>query len=266
MNFSKPLNVSSIEISQTNNFSTSIVTFSATSSGTTGSLSIFTIPSNVYIINIQATGASGGNSFNGSSSVPGGNGAVVNSFFRVTPGSNLAVLVGQQGQLGTGGGGGGGSFVWFGSNFNDISSQFHIQKNLLVAAGGGGGSSSFAIGEDANTTTSGTIDNTHHSTCKPGQNGYGGGSNGLGGGGAGILTKGANAKGEGVLLSLRVQTVVEELLVVVTEAWAVVEVAVQHLVEVVVATQVAVVVARLRFHLLEEVVVVLSSQVFMLLK
>jgi len=91
MNFSKPLNVSSIEISQTNNFSTSIVTFNYS-----GTLSIFTIPSNVCLINIQATGASGGNS----SSATGGNGALVNSFFRVTPGSTLAVLVGQQGGAG----------------------------------------------------------------------------------------------------------------------------------------------------------------------
>ena len=85
MNFSKPLNVSSIEISQTNNFSTSIVTFNFTNT-----LSIFTIPSNVCLINIQARGVSGGNGSENS----GGNGAVVNSFFRINPGSTLAVLVG----------------------------------------------------------------------------------------------------------------------------------------------------------------------------
>ena len=162
MNFSKPLNVSSIEISQTNNFSTSTVTFNYS-----GALSIFPIPSNVYLINIQATGASGGTGGNGSESFTGGNGAVVNSFFRVTPNSTLAVLVGQQGGSGTlegaavraGGGGGGGSFVWFGSNFSDIGSQFLIQNNLLVAAGGGGGGAG-TPGVDASTTTSGTIDNT----------------------------------------------------------------------------------------------------------
>jgi len=104
MNFSKPLNVSSIEISQTNNFSTSIVTFTFTNT-----LSIFTIPSNVCLINIQAKGG------NGSTISPtsnggfggGGGGGENGGGGGYSGGCGGGVSSGAPG----GGGGGGGSFI-----------------------------------------------------------------------------------------------------------------------------------------------------------
>jgi hypothetical protein len=115
----------------------------------TGFLQTFIVPANVTEVTIQANGASGGNT-DGS---VGGLGASITGTFNVTPGQQLKIMVGQQGENGDGqfsyAGGGGGSFV------TDIT------NNPLVVAGGGGGVSGIP-----------TNGNVHGSAGSSGMNGY----------------------------------------------------------------------------------------------
>ena len=81
---------------------------------------------------ITVNGAEGGqsNSYGGSGS--GGDGAMMSGDFTLSAGTQLKILVGQQGQADTyDGGGGGGTFVTLDDN-----------TPLIVAGGGGGGSAS----------------------------------------------------------------------------------------------------------------------------
>ncbi len=102
--------------------------YTQTSFDYTGSIQTYTVPANVYAIEIDATGAGGGA---GSAPISGtaGAGTQMVGTFNVVPGQELKVLVGQQGGNGTFvGGGGGGTFVW-----DDAT------EDLWIAAGGGGG-------------------------------------------------------------------------------------------------------------------------------
>lgn len=148
-----------------------------------GSIVSWVVPAGVTSINVEARGAAG--SYNTSSSVVGGLGAIVSGDLSVTPGETLYLLVGQTYSItsGAGGnGGGGGTFV------------VDALNNPLMIAGGGGGSGG---GSDSPAkhgqvgTTGGT-----------GSGGGGlGGSNGNGGSigatfasgaGGGLLTDGAD--------------------------------------------------------------------------
>ncbi|MEI6766479.1 MAG: glycine-rich protein [Bacteroidota bacterium] len=152
------------------------MTFNNTSTGNTGTLQYFTVPANVVSLNIEAYGASGGNSNSGI----GGRGAKMSGTFNVTPGQILTILVGQEGpSQSNDGGGGGGTFVVTNTN-----------TPLIVAGGGGGASySSPWNGVDGNTSTSGTA-GTNGGTG--GINGNGGTSEGCAGAGGGFYADGGN--------------------------------------------------------------------------
>lgn len=150
----------------------------------TGRLQIFTAPASVTSITITAIGARGG-----ISSESGGYGASITGTFSVTPGEQLAVLVGQGGGFGpaypivVAGGGGGGSFVWRGTDFANLS-----KDTLLAAAGGGGG---IGWSEVLNASTDGSGVSGNESGGEGGSNGSGGGG-GYAGGGSGITGNGEN--------------------------------------------------------------------------
>jgi hypothetical protein len=154
----------------------------------TGTLQTYTVPAGVNSIQIESTGAKGGQGTTMSTGA-GGNGAEMIGTFNVTPGQVLNILVGQQGGGSTYvGGGGGGSFVWD-----------NATSTLLIAAGGGGGGGytdaggTYTVGINASITESGTNGNNFSN---------GGGVSGNGGttptaiywasGGAGWNTNGAN--------------------------------------------------------------------------
>ncbi|MBU2701279.1 hypothetical protein Ga0466249_002393 [Sporomusaceae bacterium BoRhaA] len=154
----------------------------------TGALQTFTVPAAVYSITVTALGASGG-----SSAFLGGHGSSMTGDFVVTPGENLAILVGGAGVndfTDYGGGGGGGSFVWRGTAYSEVST------GLLLAGGGGGGSgeSSGAAGLDASTGNNGVAGIYGGSG---GTNGSGGKAGRAAGGGAGITGNGESYGGTG---------------------------------------------------------------------
>jgi len=113
----------------------STVTFNNTSTGQSGTMQSWTVPSGVTCAIIEVWGAEGGsgNKSYSASNQLGGKGARMKGNFSVTPGQVLKILVGQRGSHGDGGcgstdaGGGGGSFVTDASN------------NPIIIAGGGGG-------------------------------------------------------------------------------------------------------------------------------
>jgi hypothetical protein len=97
-----------------------------------GQIVTYTVPTGVFSLSIETRGAEGGDVFDGTP-YRAGKGAIISGTVSVTPGQQLKVLVGQQGN---GNGGGGGTFVT------------KIDNTPLVVAGGGGGSGSTA--DDAN--------------------------------------------------------------------------------------------------------------------
>ena len=155
-------------------------------------IQIWTVPlTGTY--RITAKGAQGGT---GQRSGSGGYGAMVRGDFRLEQGSELYVLVGQEGRRnGVMVGGGGGSFVFTGYDASDP----------LLAAGGGGG---YGVGN-----ASRYVDRAHANTDPSGKMGFGnphgstqnvpGGTNGNGGaaartrgcGGGGWSGEGGSARG-----------------------------------------------------------------------
>ncbi len=143
----------------------------------TGGIVTWTVPAGVTSLTIEARGAEG--SFNTSSSIAPGLGAIMIGDFIVNPGDQLKILVGQQYTSTGGNGGGGGTFV------TDIS------NNPLIIAGGGGGSSGGTDSPDKHGqagTTGGT-------------GAAGGGTGGAGGNGGGIGPSGFQAGAGGGLLT-----------------------------------------------------------------
>ena len=165
----------------------SIATSGSQTLSYTGGAQIFTVPTGVTTISIEAFGAQGGN---GNFAV-GGNGARMYGEFVVTPGQIINILVGQQ-PAGSNGGGGG-SFV---------VDQFTGTPLVVAGAGGGGSgvccgvSNVGGIGVISNNGTSGI--NAGGGTGTGGTAGNGGnlGSDGQNGGaGGGFLSNGANGFG-----------------------------------------------------------------------
>ncbi|MFH0888211.1 MAG: fibronectin type III domain-containing protein, partial [Planctomycetota bacterium] len=174
-------NVSSLPGSGTSNVSVSAniggspVTFNPTSTGQNGTIQTWTVPSN-GTYQIEVYGAQGGDG----TTYTGGLGARMRGDFSLTSGTQLRILVGQQGGTNASykaGGGGGGSFVTYSNN-----------TPLIVAGGGGGGggNSSPSNGQPGLIGTSGG--NSASST---------GGSGGAGGGGSGGSAGGAGLTGNG---------------------------------------------------------------------
>ncbi len=167
--------------------------FSTTIGGQTfnfsGAIQNFTVPAGITSLTIITRGAQGGGSTQWGATA-GGNGAIIQGNFTVTPGQVLRVLVGGQGATAQNvGGGGGGSFVWD-----------NATNALFSAAGGGGGAgtnwinSTGIIGVSAVTGTNAT--NGLTVTNGAGTAGNGGtipsGYTYYASGGAGWLTNGNN--------------------------------------------------------------------------
>ncbi|GAB5389776.1 MAG: hypothetical protein Alpg2KO_27440 [Alphaproteobacteria bacterium] len=152
----------------------------------TGGIQFFTIPE-TGTYRIEAAGAHGG-----LGAQSGGQGVRLSGEFNLTQGTELKILVGQDGVDDTSGsssgicegGGGGGSFVALTDN-----------TPLIVAGGGGGGSSSVAgrnavFTEDAVAIPGGA---SSSSPGSPGTGGNGGTRGTYSAAGAGFLTDGQNS-------------------------------------------------------------------------
>ena len=118
-------------------------------------IQIWTVPlTGIYVIEVSgASGASSKNSYNDPWRL-GGLGAKISGTFELNQGTQLKILVGQEGHRGEGfivdapGGGGGGSFVTLLNN-----------TPLIIAGGGGGGGSAieqFKDGDPGQATENGT--------------------------------------------------------------------------------------------------------------
>jgi hypothetical protein len=145
----------------------------------TGSVQSLTVPDAATSMYVKIVGAAGV-SAPCSSCGPGGKGALVESYFVVTPGTAISIYVG--GQSGWNGGGLGhngaaNSGQYYGGNGGD-SSDLRIGgqslSNRIIVAGGGGGGSSANI-------NSCTVCSTGGFGGQIGQDGFGSGSIGHGG-------------------------------------------------------------------------------------
>ena len=119
-------------------------------------IQIWTVPVNgIYVI--EASGGSGGNGTDGTQSYPltwrlGGLGAKIIGTFKLSRGTQIKILVGQEGGTSISfpdrpGGGGGGTFVTLSDN-----------TPLIIAGGGGGGAArnQFTDGDPGQATANGT--------------------------------------------------------------------------------------------------------------
>jgi len=148
--------------------------FSPTSTGQTGTIRTWTVP-NTGTYTIDAYGAQGGNGMN-----TGGLGARIKGDVYLTAGTQLKILVGQQGLGNTyEAGGGGGTFITNSSN------------TPYIVAGGGGGGSNNSAGVNATTSTSGTLGSGSGSGTA-GSSGSGG-SGSYGASGSGLTGDGGNS-------------------------------------------------------------------------
>lgn len=149
----------------------------------TAGIQTWTVPTS-GLYKIEATGAKGYGPF-------AGRGAYMSGYFTLTAGTQLKILVGQQGgccvSSGTNQyGGGGGTFVTTNTN-----------TPLIIAGGGGGanGNSSILPNSDASITTNGNAGNGTSSGVG-GTNGNGGAGISSAGGGGGLLTDGGALGGD----------------------------------------------------------------------
>jgi uncharacterized repeat protein (TIGR01451 family) len=130
-----------------------------------GAPSVFTVPNNVTLIRIIATGASGGTATTGGFS-PGA-GARAEGSYSVSSGQTVTALVGAKGQAGEFEAGGGGA------------SGAYLGTTLAVIAGGGGGQDNTGNGGGGQATTAGGNGGTAAGADCP--NGGLGGTAGAGG-------------------------------------------------------------------------------------
>ena len=147
----------------------------------TSGIQYWTVPA-AGTYSIQVHGAEGGQSNNYGGSGSGGDGAMMSGKFTLQAGTQLKILVGQQGTANQyEGGGGGGTFVTLTDN------------TPLIIAGGGGGAANNSCSQ---TYQHGWVNNNGQTNC----NGTSGGTNGSGGnncttagGGGGLLTNGSGS-------------------------------------------------------------------------
>ena len=107
----------------------------------------YTVPANVFRIQVHMWGAGGGFGFNGGVGSIGGGGAYVTGFVDVTPGEQYFVRVGGGGGRPFGGFGGGGNGNTGGGGGGGGGATWFIRatgSNILAMAGGGGGGGAFA--------------------------------------------------------------------------------------------------------------------------
>jgi len=150
----------------------SVATARADSFGFTGGEQAFVVPAGVTAVQIDATGAPGGN---GCMTTTGGEGATITANFAVSPGSVLYVEVGGAGGPGfasgicsatatgggfNGGGAGGAVGGGGGGGASDVrtvpaATPSPLGSRLIVAAGGGGAGSFGSNGGNAGNTAGG---------------------------------------------------------------------------------------------------------------
>lgn len=114
----------------------------------TGSQQTYTVPTNVYRLEVHLWGGGGGGGFNGGSGGAGGGGAYVAGFVDVTPGEQYYYRVagaGNRNGAGGFGGGGGGNSNSGGGGGAGASWFIRVTGAVtLGVAGGGGGGGAFA--------------------------------------------------------------------------------------------------------------------------
>ncbi len=151
----------------------------------TGSTQTYTVPTGVTSISVSATGGTGGAIY----SVAGSPSARIQATLTVVPGEVLTVVVGGQGNSGTGGYGGGGTSQsqGGGGGATDLrrtstssTGDYLTTRNALLVAAGGGGSGYTAAGGAGGTPS-------------PGGNGQNAGTGTYGGSGASQTAPGAGA-------------------------------------------------------------------------
>jgi len=150
--------------------------------------STFTVPANVYSIDVECWGgggAGGGRTSNGGAG-GGGGGAYASKTLEVEPGQVYNIIVGSGGAASTGNGGNGSS-----SQFNSTGDPV---VSLVLADGGSGGSGGSASTAGAGGTIASSIGDIRRS----GGNGGTGSSSVSGGGGssAGVNSNGNNASAQ----------------------------------------------------------------------
>ncbi|MCG8577659.1 MAG: T9SS type A sorting domain-containing protein [Flavobacteriales bacterium] len=174
----------------------------------TGSMQVYTVPPGVTSIQIEAYGASGGDSPVGFGN--GGLGGYVSAEFDVTPGEDLYIYVGGEGaEEETGGFNGGGNGVLNpgGGGASDVrQGGMTLTDRIIVAGGGGGGSYETAWGGGWGDGTGtgdggdggGLVGQDGESWQMPCQGGTGGSetSGGTGGGALGVGGAGATPPGD----------------------------------------------------------------------
>ncbi|MGI4862597.1 MAG: beta strand repeat-containing protein [Janthinobacterium lividum] len=126
----------------------------------TGGVQNYFVPQGVSALRVVATGASGGEGYQGATS---GRGAQVQATIRVTPGELLVVTLGGRGTTsnsttssagGNNGGGTGGFYTGSGGGATDLrrvsttgaTSDYLTTRNALLVAGGGGGGGGGGVG------------------------------------------------------------------------------------------------------------------------
>ncbi len=124
----------------------------------TGAMQTFTVPAGVCTVRVEVWGAEGGRGYNsnyGGSLNNAGDGGFVTGDKILTPGTSLAVFVGQKGNDGgfavggTGGWNGGGNGVGWSTNYgggggggaSDVRLGGTALSNRIIVGGGGGGGS-----------------------------------------------------------------------------------------------------------------------------
>lgn len=169
-------------------------TFNNTSTGYTGTIQSYTIPSTGSYL-VEGWGAQGGTPTNYPTAT-GGKGAYIKGTFSLNAGDVIRILVGQQGPNGTNdGGGGGGTFIGkvvaasTPGSYN-VPSLGQWILPLVIAGGGGGGSYAPSAGVAGQAGTSGTAG---ASGGIGGVNGNGGtvGGGGYAGAGGGLISNGS---------------------------------------------------------------------------
>ena len=164
---------------------TLLTTYTATSTGPTGTIQGYTIPeTGVYAF--EAVGATASNENEPARVV--GIPAIRRGSFYLTAGTEVSIVVGQQGQLGDGRpgwGGGGGTFVYLDNNGSP--------EYLVVSGGCGAMHTSESNNAYCNANWATTTGDGHPSAGSTSYFATGGnGGGGAGGGGAGILGPGVN--------------------------------------------------------------------------
>ncbi|AEA42985.1 LamG-like jellyroll fold domain-containing protein [Fluviicola taffensis] len=154
-----------------------------------GTEQVWTVPENVYSVNIEARGGQGA----GNTQSPI---SVVKGDLAVTPGQLLRIYTGGAGWIAPIGYNGGASGMNFGGGASDVRVGGNALSNRVIVAGGTGGQNKININEDGGNGTQsagGAAGSSNYGGGNPGLLGIGGTSSYGGGGGGGYYGGGGGA-------------------------------------------------------------------------